>query len=303
MTISKSSVVLMSVKFWHSPLLPYNHFHLPTSFILPPHHTPACYFDEHILYLFSASRFLQSLTVSRKYNTTFTLFIKLRLLHTTTAGIPRLIIARNIRPSTSFQSTKLRLYAKPASTFSQTQSSKATISSSNKDLERIMPIDLIHPHISHHDNYFIINNPAIYRTNLLQFLHSCISGSGSGSVSKSTFQSQPALLLKTLSPPSSSDIILITTGPQAPNITLTPSKTIHGLLEEENKQDRRFLRVPRVELRKVTREKERLCERNFGCRCVRCGKRRVGRIAAIKRRRKVRRERDIEEGERSEIEG
>jgi hypothetical protein len=161
-----------------------------------------------------------------------------------------------------------------------------------------MPIDIIHPHISHHDNYFIINNPAIYRTNLLQFLHSCISGSG---VSKPTFQSQPALPLKTLSPPSS-DIVLITTGPQAPNITLTPSRTIHGLLEE-NRQDRRFLRVPRVELRKVTRDKEKICERNLGCRCVRCGKRRVGRIAAIKRRRRVRSERDVEEGERSEVEG
>jgi hypothetical protein len=167
-----------------------------------------------------------------------------------------------------------------------------------------MPIDIIHPHISHHDNYFIINNPAIYRTNLLQFLHSCISGSG---VSKSTFRpSQPALPLKTLSPPSS-DIILMTTGPQAPNITLTPSKTIHGVLGEENRQDRRFLRVPRVELRKVAREKdkerEKGCERNFGCRCTRCGKRRIGRIAAIKRRRRVRRERDVEEGERSEVEG
>jgi hypothetical protein len=163
-----------------------------------------------------------------------------------------------------------------------------------------MPIDIIHPHISHHDNYFIINNPTIYRTNLLQFLHSCISGSG---VSKPTFQSQPALPLKTLTSPSS-DIVLITTGPQAPNITLTPSKTVQGLVEE-NRQDRRFLRVPRVELRKVAREKdkEKTCERNFGCRCVRCGNRRVGRIAAIKRRRRVRREKDVEEGERSEVEG
>jgi hypothetical protein len=114
--------------------------------------------------------------------------------------------------------------------------------------------------------------------------------------------------LKTLTPPSS-DIILMTTGPQVPNITLTPSKTTHGVLVEENRQDRRFLRVPRVELRKVAREREKekerekVCERNFGCRCVRCGKRRVGRIAAIKRRRRVRRERDVEEGERSEVEG
>lgn len=69
----------------------------------------------------------------------------------------------------------------------------------------------------------------------------------------------------------------------------------------EEKQDRRFLRVPGEGVKRV-REKERVCERNLGCRCVRCGKRRVGRIAAIKRRR-ARRERDIEEGERSEVEG
>jgi hypothetical protein len=72
----------------------------------------------------------------------------------------------------------------------------------------------------------------------------------------------------------------------------------------ETKQDKRFLRVPRVELRRklVVVARERACERNLGCGCVRCGKRRNGRIAAIKRRR-ARRERDGDEGERSEIEG
>jgi hypothetical protein len=93
----------------------------------------------------------------------------------------------------------------------------------------------------------------------------------------------------------------VTTGSQAPDITLTPSSTILRCLEEECKQDKKFLRVPRVELRRVA-TRERACERNLGCRCVRCGKRRNGRIAAIKRRR-ARRERDGDEGERSEIEG
>jgi hypothetical protein len=55
----------------------------------------------------------------------------------------------------------------------------------------------------------------------------------------------------------------------------------------EEKQDRRFLRIPGEVARRV-REKERVCERNLGCRCTRCGKRR---------------ERDLEEGERSEVEG
>jgi hypothetical protein len=159
---------------------------------------------------------------------------------------------------------------------------------------KAMPIDLIHPHISHHDNYFIINNPAILRTNLLQFLHSCISGSSS----KPVFPPSQPLPLKTLTP---SDLVLVTTGSQAPDITLTPSSTILRCLEEECKQDKKFLRVPRVELRRVA-TRERACERNLGCRCVRCGKRRNGRIAAIKRRR-ARRERDGDEGERSEIEG
>jgi hypothetical protein len=163
-----------------------------------------------------------------------------------------------------------------------------------------MPIDLIHPHISHHDNYFIINNPGILRTNLLQFLQTCISGGSSSSVFKPVFPpSQPTLPLQPLTP--CSDLVLVTTGSQAPDITLTPSSTILRCLEEECKQDKRFLRVPRVELRRqVAREKG--CERNYGCRCVRCGKRRTGRIAAIKRRR-ARRERDGDEGERSEIEG
>jgi hypothetical protein len=164
-----------------------------------------------------------------------------------------------------------------------------------------MPIDLIHPHISHHDNYFIINNPGILRTNLLQFLQTCISGGSSSSVFKPVFSpSQPTLPLQPLT--LCSDLILVTTGSQAPDITLTPSSTILRCLEE-CKQDKKFLRVPRVELRRVaTREREKGCERNYGCRCVRCGKKRTGRIAAIKRRR-VRRERDGDEGERSEIEG
>jgi hypothetical protein len=161
-----------------------------------------------------------------------------------------------------------------------------------------MPIDIIHPHISHHDNYFI-NNPVIYRTNLLQFLQSCIGGSGSGTSTPSFRPSSPSLPSAPL--PSSSEITLVTTGPQAPNITLTPSSTTFGGPVGEEKQDRRFLRVPGEGVRRV-REKERVCERNLGCRCVRCGKRRVGRIAAIKRRR-ARRERDLEEGERSEVEG
>jgi hypothetical protein len=161
-----------------------------------------------------------------------------------------------------------------------------------------MPIDLIHPHISHHDNYFIINNPAILRTNLLQFLQSCISGSSS----KPVFPPSQPLPLKTLTP---SDLVLVTTGSQAPDITLTPSSTILRCLEEESKQDKKFLRVPRVELRRQVareREREKSCERNYGCRCVWCGMRRVGRFADIKRRR-ARRERDGDEGERSEIEG
>jgi len=174
-----------------------------------------------------------------------------------------------------------------------------------------MPIDIIHPHISHHDNYFIINNPGIYRTNLLQFLQSCISGSGSP---KPAFQPQRPLLPSRSLTSSSSDITLVTTGPTAPNITLTPSTTLFGGAVEEDIQDKRFLSVPGVDLvrrmiRERHRERERACEGNYRCRCRGCGKKRVSRIAAIKRRRERReraaegqRERDAE-GERSEVEG
>lgn len=71
----------------------------------------------------------------------------------------------------------------------------------------------------------------------------------------------------------------------------------------EDRQDKRFLRLPRGEVGIRRMEKERLCERNFRCRCVRCGKRRSMKIAAIKRRRQKRsfgRE-DSDEGERSEV--
>lgn len=169
-----------------------------------------------------------------------------------------------------------------------------------------MPIDIIHPHISHHDNYFIINNPAIYRTNLLQFLSSCISGSRSPEPAFRPFARPKACT------PSSSDITLLTTGPSAPNITLTPSASSFPSLGEEDTQDKRFLRVPGGEIAKRLsreREKERQrqreggCEGSFRCRCRGCGKKRGARIAAIKRRR-VRRVKDEErEGERSEVEG
>jgi hypothetical protein len=212
------------------------------------------------------------------------------LLHTTTAThsspSSSAKTISHIRPTTTLREIYL---------FSQTPLPKDL---QNRNQKRTMPIDLIHPHISHHDNYFIINNPGILRTNLLQFLQSCLSGGSS--VSKPAFQSSQPLPLKTLTP-SSSDLVLVTTGPQAPNITLTPSSTI-GRVVLETKQDKRFLRVPRVELRRQVATREKTCERNLGCRCVRCGKRRNGRIAAIKRRR-VRRERDGDEGERSEIEG
>ncbi|KAH0357737.1 hypothetical protein KCU83_g554, partial [Aureobasidium melanogenum] len=168
-----------------------------------------------------------------------------------------------------------------------------------------MPIDIIHPHISHNDNCFIIN-PAIYRTNLLQFLQSCITGGGnsnSNSNTKSPFRPQQQ---KPLSP-SSSDIVLMTTGPQTPNITLTPSPAIFASPVMEKTQDKRFLRLPRVEVGRRRIEKERLCERDLRCRCVRCGKRRSVKIAAIKRRRQKRNlslvRDDGDEGERSEIEG
>lgn len=167
-----------------------------------------------------------------------------------------------------------------------------------------MPIDIIHPHISHNDNCFIIN-PAIYRTNLLQFLQSCIAGGGnsnSNSSTKSAFRpQQPKPLL-----PCSSDIVLMTTGPQTPNITLTPSPaTFASPVMMEEIQDKRFLRLPRGEVGRRRIEKERLCERDLRCRCVRCGKRRSVKIAAIKRRRQKRRfgGEDGDEGERSEIEG
>lgn len=75
----------------------------------------------------------------------------------------------------------------------------------------------------------------------------------------------------------------------------------------EEIQDKRFLRLPRLEVGRRRIEKERLCESNLRCRCVRCGKRRSVKIAAIKR---MRQKRDLsfvrddgDEGERSEIEG
>lgn len=73
----------------------------------------------------------------------------------------------------------------------------------------------------------------------------------------------------------------------------------------EEIQDKRFLRLPRGEVGRRRIEKERLCERDLRCRCVRCGKRRSVKIAAIKRRRQKRRfgGEDGDEGERSEIEG
>lgn len=206
-----------------------------------------------------------------------------------------------IRPSIHlFPESHNPLYAQYTPCSSQTRISNHLTPRNEKE---IMPIDIIHPHISHHDNYFIINNPAIYRTNLLQFLQSCISGSGSP---KPAFQPQPTLLRTS----SSSEITLLTTGPQAPNITLTPSAALFGgAIGDESAQDKRFLSVPGVDLvRRMVREREKErrreggCEGSYRCRCRGCGKKRGARIAAIKRRRE-RRERDAEEGERSEVEG
>lgn len=163
-----------------------------------------------------------------------------------------------------------------------------------------MPLDIIHPHISHHDNCFIIN-PTIYRTNLLQFLHSCLRTS---KPSTAIFTPPcPALPLSTLTPTSPDpDIILNSALPLAPAITLTAVEYLDAG-EVVGKQDRKFLRLPRVGGR-------RNCDRSFGCRCVRCGRRRNLKLAELKRRRKKifvrgggRVGREDDEGERSEIEG
>lgn len=206
-----------------------------------------------------------------------------------------------IRPSIHlFSESHNPLYAKNTPCSSQTRIQTILHRENQKGT---MPIDIIHPHISHHDNYFIINNPGIYRTNLLQFLQSCISGSGSP---KPAFQPRPS---RSLTAPSS-DITLLTTGPQAPNITLTPSAALFGgAVGDESAQDTKFLSVPGVDLvRRMVREREKErrreggCEGSYRCRCRGCGKKRGARIAAIKRRRE-RREREEGEGERSEVEG
>lgn len=94
----------------------------------------------------------------------------------------------------------------------------------------------------------------------------------------------------------------MTTGPQTPNITLTPSPAVFMGPVMEESQDKRFLRLPRGEVGVRRMEKERVCERSFRCRCVRCGKRRSAKIAAIKRRRQKRSREESDEGEKSEVE-
>lgn len=211
-----------------------------------------------------------------------------------------------IRPSIHlFSISQSTLRETPYLCIATTTFTKATKTYPNPGNKEIMPIDIIHPHISHHDNYFIINNPAIYRTNLLQFLQSCIGSP------KPAFQTQPPRQPLTRSS-SSSEITLLTTGPSAPNITLTPSAALFGggaIADESAAQDTRFLSVPGVDLvrrmvreRRKERQREIGCEGNYRCRCRGCGKKRIARIAAIKRRRE-RREREEGEGERSEVEG
>lgn len=70
----------------------------------------------------------------------------------------------------------------------------------------------------------------------------------------------------------------------------------------EEVQDKRFLRLPRGEVGSRRMEREMVCERGFRCRCLRCGKRRSERIAAIKRRRQKRRREESDEREKSEVE-